>query len=144
MANTFRGKAQVVGTAFAAVGVVLYPIANSLKAGHEFQEDIIPDEQGNDYAWRSYNEKIMGDVGLVLIDKSAVSTAANAKAGGVLLSPYTILTVSGCDLAIWNTTWQIVSGSDINQEATAVGKMTYKLRRYVDPTQNALAASIPG
>lgn len=144
MANTFRGKAQVVGTAFQATGVILYPIANSLKMGHEFQEDVITDEQGNDYAWRAYNEKINGDVGLILVDKSSTSLAANAKAGGVFLAPYTILTISGCDLASWNTTWQVISGSDINQEATQVSKMGYKLRRYVDSAQNTLAATTPG
>ena len=142
MANTFRGKAQVVGTAFTA-DVVLYPIANSLKQNHEFQEDIVPDTQGNDYAWRAYNEKYMGDVGLTLVDQSSSSTAAHAKAGGAFFAPYAILTISGCDLASWNTTWQIVSGADINQEATAVSKMNLKLRRYADSTQNTLAATIP-
>lgn len=144
MANTFRGKAQVVGTAFTC-DVILYPIAKSLKATQNWEEDAVQDEQGNDTAWRARNEKIEGEVGMILIDKSAVgsTTAAHAKAGGAFLAPLAILTISTCDHAIWNTTWQLVSGSDIaNDEGT--GKMNYKLRRYVDSTQNTLAASTPG
>ncbi len=143
--KTLRGKAQVSGTAFVA-DVILYPIAQSLDLTQEFTEQIVEDEQGQDTAWRAYNEKYMGDIGMILIDKSAVgsTTASNAKSGAAFFAPLAIVTISTCDAAAWNTTFQIVSGSKIGNKNTETGTIAFKLRRYADSTQNTLAASTPG
>lgn len=143
MANVFRGKAQVSGTKFLC-DVILYPIAQSMKLTQNFEEDIVQDEQGADYAWRARNEKYEGDLGMILIDKSSTSLAANAKTGAAFLAPYAVLTISTCDVVAWNTTYQLVSGSDIDLQNTQTGKMSFKLRRYADSTQNTLAATTPG
>lgn len=143
MPNTFRGKARVSGSKFVA-DVILYPIANSLKLNQEFDENILGDEQGDDYSWRAHNEKYMGDVGLILVDKSSTSLAANAKTGAAFFAPLAIITISTCDVAAWNTTFQSISGSSLDNDNKNDGKFDLKLRRYADSTQNTLAATTPG
>lgn len=145
MANTFRGKAQVVGVSgtLTIASVVLYAMKQSMKLSQDFQEDIVADEQGNDCAWRAYNEKYNGDIGMRLVDNETPGSVANAKALAAFLAPYAIITITLCDVAAWNTTWQNVSGGDIDLQNTAAGSMSLKLRRYADATQNTLAATIP-
>jgi hypothetical protein len=142
MPNIFRGKAQVSGTVFVA-DVILYPWPESMDLNHEFQEDIIHDTSGGDAAWRSRNEMITGELGMVFVDQSSSSTAAHAAAGAAFFAPYAILTISTCAVVAWNTTWQVVSGASINQKNTDTAKGKFRLRRYVDSTQNTLAATIP-
>jgi hypothetical protein len=143
MANTFVGKAQVAGSKFLA-DVILYPIANSLKLTHKWEEDKVKDEQGDDYSKRGHNEMYDGDIGMILVDKSSTSLAANAKSGGVFLAPYATVTISTCDLAIWNGAWTYEPDASIDQENTATGKMSYKLTRYANSTQNTLMTTTPG
>lgn len=145
MANTFRGKAQVAGVTgtLTISAVVLYALKESMKASHNFEEDIIKDEQGNDAAWRAYNERYDMDIGMRLVHTNPTSTIAGAKALAAFQDPYAIVTISDCDLTEWNTTWQVVSGGDIGLTNTTAGTMTFKLRRYVDSTQNSLAATTP-
>lgn len=144
MANTFRGKAQVAGVSgtFTAPAA-FYPLKESMRFSHAFEEDIIKDEQGNDAAWRAFNEKFEGDIGMRLVVTSGSNTFAAAEALAAQLTPYQIVTITGCDIAAWNTSYQVVSGSDIGLTNTTAGSMSWKLRRYVDTTQNALAVSTP-
>ncbi len=135
---TKRGKAQVFGIP-GAFDVILYPVQQSFKQNHNFTEEIVKDALGQDSAWAAYNEHIMGDVAMKLIG----DTQAHAVAGGAFLAPLAVVTLSGFDLAVLNTTWEIVSGSDIDQTNTKQGDITFKLRRYVDATQNTLAAATP-
>ena len=114
-----------------------------MDANHEFEDHIVQDQDGNDTAERTSNEKIMGDVNMILIDKSTMTSTTNAKGGGAFLGPLAIVTITLCDLAFWNTTWQIVSGSSIKLKNSATGVMLYKMRRYVDSAQNTLMSSIP-
>lgn len=145
MANTFRGKAQVAGVSGTLTidSVVLYALKENMKASHSFEEDIIKDEQGNDAAWRAYNEKYEGDIGMRLVHTGTPSTFADAEALAAFQTPYAIVTIADCDITAWNTTWQVVSGGDIGLTNTTAGSMTFKLRRYVDSTQNTLAATEP-
>ncbi len=147
MANTFLGKAQVAGVSgtLTISAAVLYALKESMEVTHEFSEDIIQDEQGNDAAWRAFNEKHMGDIGMRLVHTgtSGTSTFANAKLLAALQVPYAVVTISACDIAAWNTTWQVVSGGKIGLKNTTAGDMGFKLRRYVDATQNTLAATTP-
>jgi hypothetical protein len=143
MPNTFRGKAQVAGSKFLA-DVILYPIANSLKLSQNWEEDMLKDEQGDDNSVRAHNEKYIGDLGMILVDKSSTSTAANAKAGAAFFAPLANVTISTCDVAAWNAVYQVESGSDISQENTQGGKIAFKLRRWADSTQNTLMTTTPG
>ena len=145
MANTFRGKAQVAGVSgtLTIAAAVLYALKESMKMTHDFEEDIIKDEEGNDTAWRAFNEKFMGDIGMRLVHTGTPSTFALANALAAALTPYAIVTIADCDIAAWNTTWQVISGGDTGLTNTTAGSMTFKLRRYADTTQNALAATEP-
>ena len=145
MANTFRGKAQVAGVSgdLTVASVALYPLKESMKLSHAFDEDIIKDEQGNDASWRAFNEKYEGDIGMRLVMTGTPSTFAAAKALAAALTPYAIVTISGCDIAIWNTSFQVIPGSDVGLTNTTAGSMTWKLRRYKDSAQNTLATTEP-
>ena len=135
---TKRGLASVTGVT-GTFDVILYPVQQTIKANHNFDEEIIKDVQGQDNAWIARNEHIMGDIAMKLLG----DTAAHAKAGGAFLAPLAVVTISACDLTVLNTTWEVVSGSDIDLANTKVGDITFKLRRYVDATQNTLAAATP-
>ena len=135
---TKRGKAQVFGIP-GDFDVILYPVQQSAKLNHNFKEEIVADPLNQDCAWNATNEHIMGDVMMKLLG----DTQAHAVAGGAFLAPLAVVTLSGFDLAVYNTTWEIVPGSDIDQKNTSVGDITFKLRRYVDATQNTLAAATP-
>lgn len=145
MANTFRGKAQVAGVSgtLTIAAVVLYALKESMQATHNFEEDIIKDEQGNDAAWRAFNERYEADIGMRLVHTNPTSTFAGAEALAAFQDPYAIVTISDCDIAEWNTTWQTVSGGGIGLTNTTAGTMTFKLRRYVESVQNTLAATVP-
>lgn len=134
----FHGKAQVTGCA-ATFDVVLYPIQQTMKANHAFELDTTNDSDGQDCAWRTYNEKVDGDVAFKLLG----DTLAHAEAGAAFLAPLAVITISACKVALFNTTYCLMSGSDIDLANTKVGDMTFKLRRYVDPTQNILFATVP-
>lgn len=145
MANTFRGKAQVAGTSgtLTISAAILYALKENMGLNHDFSEDIIADEQGNDCAWRGFNEKYMGDIGMRLVHTGSPSSFANAALLAAALVPYAIVTIASCDIAAWNTTWQVVTGGSSGLKNTTAGDMSFKLRRYVDSTQNTLAATIP-
>jgi len=140
MPNVFRGKAQVSGTdANGDFDIIVYPYNESQDMTHEFEEDVIQDPTGSDMAWRSRNEKIMGDIGVFFVG----DTVAHAKTGAAFFAPYAIMTVTNCAVAAWNTTWQYVSGSTINQKNNDTARGHLRFRRYVDATQNTLAATTP-
>ena len=133
-----RGLAQVTGCA-ATFDVILYPIPQNMKQTHEFEMEIVKDVNGQDTAWWTRNEMINGDVAMKLVGDSN----AHAQAGAAFLAPLAVVTISGSPVALWNTTWTIMNGSDIDLGNTKVGDITFKLRRYSDATQNALFATQP-
>jgi hypothetical protein len=140
MPNVFRGKAQVSGTdAVGNFDIIVYPVNETQRLTHEFEEDIVQDNTGSDMAWRSRNEKILGEIGVFFV----ADTVAHSKTGAAFFAPYAIMTVSNCAVAAWNTTWQLVSGSDIDQKNTDIARGHFRWRRYVDATQNTLAAAVP-
>jgi hypothetical protein len=148
MANTFLGKAQVAGTSGTLTinAVALSPLKEGMDLNHEFEEDIIKDEQGNDAAWRAFNEKYMGDIKMRIVHTATdgTSTKANAKLLAAALVPYAIVRLTGCDIATWNNVnFQVISGGSIGLVNTSAGSMTYKLRRYTDPAQDTLAGHTP-
>ena len=133
-----RGKATVNGVA-ATFDVILYPIQQSMKATHQFSQEEAKDALGQDTAWIARNEMIEGDVAMKLLG----DTVAHATAGAAFLAPLAVVTISGCTVAAWNTTWIVQPGSDIDTGNTKIGDIAFKLRRYVDGTQNTLYATTP-
>ncbi len=138
MPTTRRGKAQVSGVA-GTFDVILYPVQQSMKATHNFELEVAKDAQGDDTAWKANNENIDGDIGMKILG----DTIAHAKTGGAFFAPLAVVTISACDLAIWNTTWVVQPGSDIDLGNTKIGDISFKLKRYVDATQNTLSATTP-
>lgn len=143
MPNTFRGKAQVSGSKI-TVDVILYPIANSLELTQNWDEDILKDEIGDDYAVRAHNEKYEGDLGMIAVDKSSTSLIANAQTGAAFLTPLTTCTITTCLVAAWNSTYQLMPGNKIAQGNDTHGKISYRLRKWADSTQNTLMQTTPG
>lgn len=145
MANTFLGRAQVAGTTgtLTVDDVALSPLKEGMDLTHEFSEDIIMDEQGNDASWRAFNEKWMGDLKMRLVITDTPNTFARAKALAAAIGPYSIVEIADCDIELWNTTFQVITGSTVGLVNTTAGNLSWKLRRYADSTQNALAATTP-
>lgn len=145
MANTFRGYAQVAGVSGSFSAPANFaPLKEGMDLTHQFDEDIIKDEGGNDSAWRAFNEKYEGDVKMRLVHTGSPTSLAAAKALAAALTPYQIVTITGCDIAAWNTSWQVIPGSTIGLVNTTAGSMAWKLRKYVDAGQNTLATTAPG
>lgn len=135
---TKRGKACVSGLP-GALDVILYPVAQSAKISDNYEEEVVKDNLGFDAAWIWRNEHFLLDLGMKLLG----DTQAHAVAGGAFLAPGAVVTLSGFDLAILNTAYQIISGGDISLSNTGVGDINFKLRRYADTTQNTLSTTAP-
>ena len=145
MSNVYRGYAQVAGVSGSfTVPANFAPLKEGMDMTHEFDEDIIKDEGGNDAAWRAFNEKFAGDIKMRLVHTGSPTSLAAAKALAAQLTPYQIVTITGCDIAAWNTSWRVVPGSTIGLQNTTAGTMAWKLVRYVDSTQNTLSVTAPG
>ena len=142
MPQVFRGKAQVSGLAM-SIDVILYPSPHDASMDHQFGLDAVQDQNGDDCAWRTRNEMIDGDITCHLIDRTGSPTIAHAKAGAAFLAPLAVVTISSSDVTAWNTTWTVVPGSKIDLKNEGTGSIAFKLRRYVDSTQNALLATTP-
>ena len=138
-----RGKAQVSGINGWTADVILYPSPTSVKLSHRFEESVVKDNLGYDCAWRGYNEMIEGDLEMILIDQTGSPTVAHAKAGAAFFAMFATVTISGCDVTALNTTYQVISGAEITLKNTDTGVISFKLRRYVDSTQNTLAVTTP-
>ncbi len=135
---TKRGLANVFGCKM-AFDVVLYPVPQSAKATHQFEEKKAKDYLGQDNAWVALNEMIDGEIALKLLG----DTNAHAIAGAVFLAPLAVVTISTADQTLWNTTWEVVPGSNFDLKNDDIGDYNLRLRRYVDSTQNTLAAATP-
>ncbi len=143
MANTFRGKAQIAGITgtIAIADVVVYPLRESVSLTHEFDEDIIKDEQGNDAAWRAFNERNSGRVGMRLVDVGSPTSKANIEDFCAALTPYAKITFAGTEPSVFDGDYQLVSGSERSLTNTTAGTMTLTLRQYVDATQQLLSVT---
>lgn len=135
---TKRGKAVVEGVD-GALDVVVYPVQQSAKTNQNWEEEIVKDEGGFDYAWLSRNLHYLNDHAFKLVG----DTAAHAATGGAFLAPYATVTLSGFDLAQINGTYQNISGAEIDLGNTKVGDLMLKLRKYGDSTQNTLSQTTP-
>lgn len=133
-----RGKASVDGIV-GSNDVVVYPVAQSANATHNFEEEIVKDVSGFDTAWLARNMHVLADFKF----KALGDTAAHAKTGLTFIAPYATITLSGFDSSEFNGTWQNISGAAIDLNNTSVADFATKFRRYVDGTQNTLSQTTP-
>lgn len=136
--TTARGKASVEGVA-ATFDVILYPEQQSAKMTRNAEEEIIKDRHGFDTAWLFRNEHYTGDWSMKILG----DTVAHAKTGAAFLALGSKVTISAADVPALNGDWQVMPGDDIDLGNTKVGDITFKLRKYADATQNALALTTP-
>lgn len=136
-----RGKAAVEGVTglFDVILYGSYGATQTADAAHNFDLEVVKDNQGQDAAWRSRNEMVELDVTF----KMLADTSAHAKASAAFLAPLAVVTVSTCDIAEWNTTYCVIPGSSQKLKNDQVGDLSVKIRRYVDSTQNTLFAATP-
>jgi hypothetical protein len=135
---TKRGKANIDGIR-GTFDLIVYPVAQSGKVTQNWEEEIIKDQSGFDAAWLGRNEHRLMDFAFKLLG----DTFAHAQAGGAFVAAYATVNLSGFDLAEFNGAYQNISGGDIDLNNTKVGDFATKFRRYIDPTQNALANTTP-
>jgi len=137
MALTQRGKATIAGIT-GTIDVVVYPVLQSAKANHSFEEEKVADNNGSYVAWLARNEEVQGDFEMRLIGDST----ANASLGTAFLSPLQIITLHDFLATPFNGIYQYVGGS-VDLKSNEVGSKALKLRRYVDSGQNILATTTP-
>lgn len=135
---TSRGKAAVSGLAV-VFDVIVYPEPQSGDAALNYDSEIVKDRYGQDCAERARNAHIVSTFKFKLLG----DTAANAKVGAAFLAPLAIVTLSGCDITEWNGTYIAQSGEKNSLTNAAIGDKDITMKRYSDPTQQALMASIP-
>jgi hypothetical protein len=138
MAVTKRGKASVEGIP-GAFDVIVYPVKQTGKLTHQWEEEKIGDEHAADVAILARNEHMLADFGMKILG----DTQAHAVAGAALLSPLATVTLSGFDLAAYNGKFQYVGGAELDLNSSQVGSFNIKLRRWADGTQNDLLTSTP-
>ena|SRR5664279_4120000 len=135
---TLRGKAAVSGLA-GAFDVIVYPEPQTGDATLNFDSEVVKDRLGNDCAERGRNPHIITSFKMKLLGDSL----ASAKTGAAFMAPLAIVTLSAFDLADWNGAYSVQSGEKNSLVNTAIGDKDITLKRYTDPTQNALMTSIP-
>ena len=138
----FRGFAQVEGVSN-TIDVILKKVMRTMGITQSFDEQINQDEHGNDVAWKAQNEKREVDLDMYLMAGVTGTTRGAVATAAAFLAPYAIVTISGCECTDFNGAFQLVSGAATNLEQAATGKASFKLRKYADATQNAIAVTTP-
>lgn len=123
----------------ATFDIILYPVQQSMKLTHNFELKKTQNAQGDDFAWKANNETVDGEWMMKLVGDNS----AHAKAGAAFLAPLAIITVSGADASINNTTWALVPSSSLDFKNDDVGDVAYKVMRYVDSSQQTALATTP-
>lgn len=141
----FRGKAQInSGFGSAVFDVIGYAEPQTFNISQEFQDDKKKDRQGQDCSRRAQNEMYKGEIEFELLgDTKANAAKINSVTNGGFLPKLSNVVISGCDLAVANTTWTVVSGANIAMKNDDVAKFKLPLEAYADATQNTLMTSIP-
>src|SRR5690349_10448272 len=95
---TQRGKAVVEGVR-GTIDLVVYPVAQSAKVTHEWDEEIVHDQGGFAAAWLARDMRKLADWAF----KALGDTAAHAKTGLAFIAPLATVTLSGFDTAELNS-----------------------------------------
>lgn len=107
--------------------------------GDNFEEEVIKDQHGFDTAWLARNQHTMADLGMKIVGASVATITSQTWP----LAPYATVTLTGFALSTINGSYQYLTGADANFNFDKVAEATFKLRKYADPTQNALAVTTP-
>ncbi len=127
------------GTTIAMPGYATF-ILDTAKAGHKFDLDAVKDENKYDKALVATNGHIELDVNWT----PSGATRAAAAATAVFLTPLASVAMAHFKVAAFNGTWIYVGDASIDL-SQGPAKMTMKLRKYDDSTQNtSLAATVSG
>jgi hypothetical protein len=107
-------------------------ILDAVKGAHKFKLEAIEDELNADVSLIATNPHVEIDVTWTPSGASRAAAAATA----VFLTPLTKVTLANFKVAAFNGDWIYVGDESIDL-SHAAGKLSLKLRKYDDPTQNA-------
>lgn len=142
-----RGKARVL-TASGTYDAWAQVSTQSLSGKHNWDGSNIKDAAGFENAWDARNANIVISVSLILTGASKAAAIANA----AFLEEYDEVVLSSFDLPWLNATgvggyftgsWCYHEGGTIDLSNERPGGMNISLRKFKDPTQNALQFSTP-
>ncbi len=119
------------GTAITISGYATF-ILETTKGQHKFKLDTVEDELGFDKALIATNAHI--EVDLTFMPSGATRAAAEGVAAFIL--PLAKVTLANFAVAAFNGDWVYVGDASIDLN-TKQGKMSMKIRKYADGTQNA-------
>lgn len=115
-------------------------LLESGKSGHKFKLDAIEDEIGFDAALVATNTMVEVDITWV----PSAATRALAAATAVFLDPLSKVTMANFKATEFNGDW-IYIGDETIDLSHGPAKMSMKLRKYSDETQNAsLSTTVTG
>lgn len=144
----FKGQASVEGIPGSFDAIVWLPQTG--KWADNFEEETIKDQHGFDVAWLARNQHLMADISMKVVGMNGAAKAALTAQPFPLL-PLTTVTLTlfayGTDPSAGgglNGQYQYMSGADLSLTFDKVNEATFKLRKYVDQIQNALANTLPG
>ena len=147
MANNtiFRGYASIEGISGAFDVIAWLPQTG--KFNDNFAEEVIQDQHGADCAWLARNQHLMGDVAFKVVGGEAKAALLNQS---FPMAPYTVINLSGFDFATdgvggagLNGKYLYMSGADLNLTFDKVADATFKLKKYTNPAQATLSATVP-
>jgi hypothetical protein len=134
--ETQNGSAILFGisNSGSAIGISGYAtfITESVKGNHKFKLDSVEDEVGFDKSLIATN----GHVELDITWTPSGASRSAAQATAVFLEPLSKVTLSNFAVAAFNGDYVYIGdeGIDLNHKQ---GKMSLKIRKYDDETQNA-------
>jgi|SRR3990167_738959 len=115
-------------------------ILESAKGGHKFKLDSVEDEVGFDKALIATNAHVELDITWM----PSGATRAAAAATAVFLTPLAQVTLDNFKVAAFNGDWIYVGDQSIDL-SHGVAKMSLKVRKYDDATQNSsLSTTVVG
>jgi hypothetical protein len=115
-------------------------ILETAKAGHKFKLEAIEDEVGFDRSLIATNSHVEVDIAWT----PSGATRAAAVATAAFLTPLAKVTLANFAVAAFNGDWIYVGDQSIDL-SNAAGKMSLKVRKYDDSTQNSsLSTAVSG
>lgn len=134
--ETQNGKAHIWGIRNNGSPIEIEGYASftldSMRVNHKFNLDNISDELGFDRALIATNGYLEEDVTFM----PSGTTRTMAEQAAVILEPLSKVTISNMSVITLNGDWIYVGDASI-ELSTKTGKMTIKLRKYLDTDQNA-------
>ena len=127
------------GAAITMLGFATF-IADSVKGNHKFKLEAIEDELGAEVSLIATNPHVEIDITWT----ASGATRAAAAATAVFLTPLAKVTLANFKVTAFNGDWIYIGDESIDL-SHAAGKISLKLRKYDDGTQNAsLTTTVSG